>query len=229
MLENIYFWFKLNKNQSLMYQIMIVLMEEHKKARLGKNYIGIYDGGDSLVFDKPTWKKMKKKILRYISDSYKDLFSEMQEDYIIGLFPGRVDALCYLRKLSLAINIGNDVKNNVENKPEEVTFDRGIDHDEKYMIEFSMTNAGYSYQYNGYKKTQEKLQITANRFVLMTLIYYILSWVFPESKVLFSKINDVYSFIKNATFKSTSILLRIVFILAIWEIIKYFFKKATKK
>lgn len=225
MLENIYFWFKLNKNQSLMYQIMIILMEEHKKARLGKNYIGIYDGGDSLVFDKPTWKKMKKKILRYISDSYKDLFSERQEDYIIGLFPGRMDALCYLRKLSLSSNIGN----NKQTKPEEVTFEKEINHDEKYMIEFSMTNSGYSYQYNGYKKTQERLQITANRFILMTLIYYILSWVYPNSQDFFNKIDTGYSFIKNATFKSTSILFRIVFVLAIWEVIKYFFKKILKK
>lgn len=228
MLENIYFCLKLNKNQSLMYQIMIILMEEHKKARLGKNYIGIYNGGDSLVFDKPTWKKMKKKISKYISDNYKDLFFEMQEDYIIGLFPGKLDALCYLRKMSLSSNFDIKISNNKENVGE-ITFDRIVNSDEKYMIEFSMTNSGYSYQYNGYKKTQEKLQRTANTFILMTLSYYILSWVFPESNKLLDKISKIVLFIKNATFKSTSILLRIICVLVMWEIIKYIFKKVIKK
>ena len=71
-----------------MYQIMIILMEEHKKARLAKNdYIGIYDGGDSLTFDKESWKKMKKKIKAYITINYKETFSTMYDSHIIGLFP----------------------------------------------------------------------------------------------------------------------------------------------
>lgn len=220
MTESIYFCRKLNRSQSLMYQIMLILMEEHKKARLGKGYIGIYDGGDSLVFDKETWKKMRKKILKYISENYKENFSNMQDDYIVGLFPG-VEPLCYLRKISL-----EDIDSNQEDDKITITKNRNS---QKYIIKFEMTNRGYSYQYNGYKKTQEKLQRTANTFVLMTLIYYILSWVFSDSKELFTIIKNIYIFVKNATFKSTSILLRIICVLIIWETIKYTLKKLTKK
>lgn len=102
MIDNIYFRLKLEKKQSLMYQIMIILMEEHKKARLAKNdYIGNYDGGDVLTFDKESWKKMKKKIKDYITVNYKEIFSEMHNSHIIGLFPEDENILCSLRILDI--------------------------------------------------------------------------------------------------------------------------------
>ena len=116
MIDNIYFHLKLEKKQSLMYQIMIILMEEHKKARLAKNdYIGNYDGGDVLTFDKESWKKMKKKIKDYITVNYKETFSEMHDSHIIGLFPEDENILCSLRIL----DIGNGKVDNLKKENHE--------------------------------------------------------------------------------------------------------------
>lgn len=165
MIELIKLKYLINKKQSLKYQIMLILMEEHKKARLGEEFIGEYDGGNELLFDPISWKKMKKKIIKYISVNYKENFKRLNNSYIFGLFSER-KGLCILRKINLK-------QTNVEKNTNQISiFKLSEINDDEYNIGFSMTDAGYSYQYNGYKKTQDKLQYSANLFVFMTLIYY---------------------------------------------------------
>lgn len=216
MIDNIYFRLKLEKKQSLMYQIMIILMEEHKKARLAKNdYIGNYDGGDVLTFDKESWKKMKKKIKDYITVNYKETFSEMHDSHIIGLFPEDENILCSLRILDIGNGKFDDLKkeSHESDKIDEVDSDSYLS--DNYYIIFRITNRGYSYQYNGYKKSQDKLQRKANLFLLITTIYYLSSWVFPNYdsfKKVFLENLDLFR-LENSYFK--------IFIsIAVWEVIK---------
>lgn len=216
MIDNIYFRLKLEKKQSLMYQIMIILMEEHKKARLAKNdYIGNYDGGDVLTFDKESWKKMKKKIKDYITVNYKEIFSEMHNSHIIGLFPEDENILCSLRILDIGNGKFDDLKkeSHETDKIDEVDSDSYLS--DNYYIIFRITNRGYSYQYNGYKKSQDKLQRKANLFLLITTIYYLSSWVFPNYDS-FKKV-----FLENLDlFRLENSYLKIFISIAVWEVIK---------
>ena len=222
MINSIYFYRKLKKKQSLMYQIMIILMEEHKKARLAKNdYIGIYDGGDSLTFDKESWKKMKKKIKAYITINYKETFSTMYDSHIIGLFPENENILCSLRMLDISTSKKVDFKDEDDNI-DELDFDSFLS--DNYYIIFKITNKGYSYQYNGYKKSQDKLQEKANLFLLITTIYYLASWVFPNYDE-FKK-----SFFKYSTLlKIESFYIKSILVIISWEIIKKILSFINKK
>ena len=225
MIDNIYFHLKLEKKQSLMYQIMIILMEEHKKARLAKNdYIGNYDGGDVLTFDKESWKKMKKKIKDYITVNYKETFSEMHDSHIIGLFPEDENILCSLRIL----DIGNGKVDNLKKESHESDKIDEVDSDsylsDNYYIIFRITNKGYSYQYNGYKKSQDKLQRKANLFLLITTIYYLSSWVFPNYD------NFKKAFFRNLDlFRIENSYLKIFVSIAVWEVIRKTFTFIFRK
>lgn len=225
MIDNIYFHLKLEKKQSLMYQIMIILMEEHKKARLAKNdYIGNYDGGDVLTFDKESWKKMKKKIKDYITMNYKETFSEMHDSHIIGLFPEDENILCSLRIL----DIGNGKVDNLKKESHESDKIDEVDSDsylsDNYYIIFRITNKGYSYQYNGYKKSQDKLQRKANLFLLITTIYYLSSWVFPNYD------NFKKAFFRNLDlFRIENSYLKIFVSIAVWEVIRKTFSFIFRK
>jgi hypothetical protein len=225
MIDNIYFHLKLEKKQSLMYQIMIILMEEHKKARLAKNdYIGNYDGGDVLTFDKESWKKMKKKIKDYITVNYKETFSEMHDSHIIGLFPEDENILCSLRIL----DIGNGKVDNLKKESHESDKIDEVDSDsylsDNYYIIFRITNKGYSYQYNGYKKSQDKLQRKANLFLLITTIYYLSSWVFPNYD------NFKKAFFRNLDlFRIENSYLKIFVSIAVWEVIRKIFSFIFRK
>ncbi|WP_462422726.1 hypothetical protein ABF218_09945 [Fusobacterium pseudoperiodonticum] len=225
MIDNIYFHLKLEKKQSLMYQIMIILMEEHKKARLAKNdYIGNYDGGDVLTFDKESWKKMKKKIKDYITVNYKETFSEMHDSHIIGLFPEDENILCSLRIL----DIGNGKVDNLKKESHESDKIDEVDSDsylsDNYYIIFRITNKGYSYQYNGYKKSQDKLQRKANLFLLITTIYYLSSWVFPNYD------NFKKAFFRNLDlFRIENSYLKIFVSIAVWEVIRKTFSFIFRK
>lgn len=208
-----------------MYQIMIILMEEHKKARLAKNdYIGNYDGGDVLTFDKESWKKMKKKIKDYITVNYKETFSEMHDSHIIGLFPEDENILCSLRIL----DIGNGKVDNLKKESHESDKIDEVDSDsyllDNYYIIFRITNKGYSYQYNGYKKSQDKLQRKANLFLLITTIYYLSSWVFPNYD------NFKKAFFRNLDlFRIENSYLKIFVSIAVWEVIRKTFTFIFRK
>ena len=247
MIDNIYFHLKLEKKQSLMYQIMIILMEEHKKARLAKNdYIGNYDGGDVLTFDKESWKKMKKKIKDYITVNYKETFSEMHDSHIIGLFPEDENILCSLRILDIGNGKVDNLKKenhesdkidevdsktellekkayfNESDKIDEVDSDSYLS--DNYYIIFRITNKGYSYQYNGYKKSQDKLQRKANLFLLITTIYYLSSWVFPNYD------NFKKAFFRNLDlFRIENSYLKIFVSIAVWEVIRKTFSFIFRK
>lgn len=219
--KSLYLMCKLNKNQSLMYQIMIILMEEHKKARLGKSHIGFHDGGDLLVFDKKTWdKEVRNKIKKYISINYRENFKEMSLDYIIGLFPEE-NSLCKLRKIEKSTI--EDREDDFNDEEMRIKKDKK-DEEEVQYVEFKITNSGYSYQYNGYKRATDKLQKKANSFLLMTLIYYILSWAFNSSSDLFKTIFDVCSSMKIFLCLNVNEIIRtaliVVVILIIYETIK---------
>lgn len=219
MIDNIYFQLKLEKKQSLMYQIMIILMEEHKKARLAKNdYIGNYDGGDILIFDKESWKRMKKKIKGYITVNYKETFSEMHNSHIIGLFPEDENILCSLRILDVKNTTADDLKKIKNETPETNEIDE-VDSDtylsDNYYIIFRVTNKGYSYQYNGYKKTQDRLQQKANLFLSITTIYYLSSWIFPN----YSDFKESF-FNHLDLFRVDNLYLKIFILIIIWEIIR---------
>jgi len=74
-------------------------------------------------------------------------------------------------------------------------------YNDNYFI-FQMKAKGYSYQYNGYQKADQKLTKTANFFIGVTTIYYIVSWMFTFSQVkdFFSKtfiLSKVTLFFKN--------------------------------
>ena len=247
MIDNIYFHLKLEKKQSLMYQIMIILMEEHKKARLAKNdYIGNYDGGDVLTFDKESWKKMKKKIKDYITVNYKETFSEMHDSHIIGLFPEDENILCSLRILDIGNGKVDNLKkeshesdkiDEVDSKTEllekKAYFNESdkideVDSDsyllDNYYIIFRITNKGYGYQYNGYKKSQDKLQRKANLFLLITTIYYLSSWVFPNYD------NFKKAFFRNLDlFRIENSYLKIFVSIAVWEVIRKTFTFIFRK
>lgn len=166
----------LNKNQSLKYQIMILLMLEHKKARHGSEHIGFYDGGNILYFDAISWIKLKEKLSRLISDNYRDNFLKMKDSYILALLTS--DTELY------NLNYQETTSGN-------------------YILSFEMSDKGYRYQYNGYTRTQEKLQKKANTFIFITLLYYLFSWFFksPEIKIedffnsFFTMLNEFKPFI----------------------------------
>ena len=215
MFEKIYFKFKLNKNQSLMYQIMIILMEEHKKARLCKDSIGYYDGANTLTFDKKQWEKMKKKILFLLSENYKEFFKNMNDKYIIGLREN--------------IERESNTSNNSNNKDqEEKIFLKENIFNEEYYIAFIIYNKGYSYQYNGYKKTNDKLMITANRFVMLTFFYYVFSWGIDKKLEIFDFLKKVYFNTFYFLFGDFSISFKFILIYLFLRIIEYFIEKFFK-
>lgn len=160
MLENMKLKLYLNKKQSLKYQMMIIFMEEHKKARQGKEHIGTYDGSDTLIFDDSSWKKIFQKFQKFTSKGYKKNFIEdnSSNDRILSLF-STSNEYCSLRVFQTSNN--------------------------KY-IQFIMKDSGYSYQYNSYCKSQDRLQKKANFFIGVTLLYYVLSWVFKSPEITLS-------------------------------------------
>lgn len=190
----------INKNQSLKYQVMLILMEEHKKARLGNDNKGLYLGDNRLIFDTDHWLKMKKEIKKMVSESYKEMFLEMSDNQILQMMEGN-DLFTF------------EIKEYARGKP---------------TVIFEMLDSGYSYQYNGYKRSVEKLQKTANTILLATLGYYILSLLLDhigKFKTFFKMIGD---FLKAINIKSEiipTILLVIVGIAAIAISIKWILKK----
>lgn len=173
----------LNKNQSIKYQIMIILMEEHRKGRFNKEHIGSYDGGNILLFDNQSWEKMKEKICKFLPKRYTMNGLRMENQRIFGLFsnPGPYCRLTYVRRgrNNPPSTLGSPVDNG-EQEIEEIE----AGNVEDLYIQFEITDDGYSYQYNGYKRSSDKLQKTANNFLLVTIFYYFFSWTFlPLGKV----------------------------------------------
>ncbi|MGL4863092.1 MAG: hypothetical protein ACRC4T_08240 [Cetobacterium sp.] len=159
----------INKNQSLKYQIMVILMEEHKKARLGNGNKGLYLGDNRLIFDADHWLKMKKEINKIISETYKEIFLDMSDNQILQIMENN-DLFTF------------EIIEYVKDKP---------------TIIFKMLDNGYSYQYNGYKKGSEKLQKTANGILLATLAYYILSLLLDHHDKLVELFKWILGIFKN--------------------------------
>ncbi len=169
----------LNENQSLKYQIMLVLMEEHKRARLGiKPFIGNYTGDDFISFDNEDWKKISDIIKELISPNHKEFLFEI-EDFMT------MDEIVF----SL-----------IESQNYCYTFE----YDKKMEVRiFKITPQGYSYQFNDYMKSSDKANYInnkiQNRIMFLTVVivlYYFISWFKPELnlKEITSVINSIIAF-----------------------------------
>lgn len=222
MLEHVRLKLLIKKRQSLKYQIMILLMEEHMKARLGKDHIGNYDAGNELWFGKSDWDKMKSKIYDYVSKNYKEKIKISDISYIIGLF-SEDDEFCHMEinnidssKISISSNIqdGSSAEN---------TSDNNHSSNNIFNAKFTLTDSGYSYQYNGYKRTHDKLQMRANQFVLITFIYYVCSWLIKDPLDSFSKIFKWLWKIMSNLKIDISLIPTILFVLLVIGGIKWFY------
>lgn len=218
MIEKIKLFYFIRKKQSLKYQIMIILMEEHLKARLDYDSICTYDGGNEIWFDKQAWDKMKNKICKYITKNYKKKFNYFDDDYIIGLFSDE-EEFCRLDKNNIYnqnddINITDNITDNTTEKDKE----HHHNNSDIFKITFLMKDKGYSYQYNNYQRSGNKLQKRANQFILITLMYYLLSWLIKDPivvfKTLFEKVLKIMSLIR-INFEIIPTILVVIFILAI--------------
>lgn len=213
MFSKIKFTRLLNKNQSLKYQIMIILMEEHKKARLKKEHLGSYDGGNILLFESQSWTKMKEKICNNVSKGYNLKGKVLDNSKIFGLFtdPGPYCRLTLVRRnndsqiSSISPTSGTAPASGTAPTSEK-TIIPTLEQLSEYnffalsYIQFEITDDGYSYQYNGYRRSSDKLQKSANTFLLMTLFYYIFSWLFEPLK------QDFITFIKTLVFSSNNLI-----------------------
>lgn len=243
MLEEMRLKLLIKRKQSLKYQIMLILMEEHKKARLGFEHIGTYDGGNELWFDPQSWEKMRKKIGKYISNNYREKFKTSDSNYVFGLFSMEKD-LCFLEQMDEHSQIDNsnntktahtqdnddinqnehsqmDNSNNTKtvHKQEDIIINKYEEN--PFTLKFIMTDHGYSYQYNNYIRSPEKLQKKANLFILITLIYYIASWLIENPVEFFKKL---YVFLNDKIYINWNMIPTIILVLLIFIIICKFVK-----
>lgn len=226
MLEHLRLKLLIKKRQSLKYQIMILLMEEHMKARLGKDHIGNYDAGNELWFGKSDWDKMKNKIYGYVSKNYKEKIKISDISYIIGLFSGD-DEFCHMEINNIdssKISISSNLKDETElSSPKENIPNTQNNSNNIFNAKFTLTDSGYSYQYNGYKRTHDRLQMRANQFVLITFIYYICSWLIQDPLTFFSKMFKWLWKIMSNLKIDISLIPTILFVLGVICLIKYFY------
>ena len=152
----------LNQNQSLKYQIMLIFMEEHKRARLGLKSFGEYFGNDSINFNNEEWLKICNVIEKSISNNHKKLIDDIKnimtiDEYIFSLIENENYSYLFHYEENMDVRI------------------------------FTITPNGYSYQFNGYMKSDDKANKINNKIqklilILTTLmtIYYVGSWFKPE-------------------------------------------------
>lgn len=151
---NLYFkWFKINENQSLIYQIMIIIMHIHKMKRFGIFKEIQYIGTDSLVITEDEFEIVGNRIKSFLTYNNKDLVNKS------GINPLLIIAFEGSAKKSPYYEIKKQML------------------DDKKTIIFSMTNDGYSYQYNGYKKSEVRLQDKANLFAMIAIFGTSFSWL----------------------------------------------------
>ena len=167
------------ENQSLKYQIMLLLMEEHKRARLGINYIGTYNGDDYISFDIFQWKQMCEIIQEFVTQNHKNILFDYKsslDDFIFGL---------------------------IQSKNELYTF---VDDSSMNIKFFHLTSNGYSYQFNNYMRSQDRanqINITIQKYMMYfslgALVYTILNLIKKDITI-----NDILDYTFN--FKSIYVL-----------------------
>lgn len=193
----------LNKYQSLSYQLMIILMEEHRAARLGQEIVGEYSGGNRLFFDEKSWVRLKLKASKIVSYQYSQQMKDLDNDELLALMSHSEN---FYKIEVLKIN--------------ESACDGGI-------VSFEMKGEGYSYQYNGYKRSPEKLQRTANRILIATFLYYVVTIFFTfekiELKTISTYIPNILKTIPQNIYSYTihwNLLPTIIIFYIIWQIVK---------
>lgn len=159
---NLYFLlFKINDNQSLEYQLMIILMHIHKMKRFGIIDIGDYIGDNNLYLKEDDIKEVNNFINKYLSSNNKHMISFSENP--LYLFYG----------LNLKDNKRNDFYKI------DIKLEDDIEHNgnkDKDIVIFQMTDKGYSYQYNGYKRSEVRLQDKANLFAMFAIFGTSFSW-----------------------------------------------------
>lgn len=207
---NLYFkWFKINENQSLIYQIMIIIMHIHKMKRFGIFKEIQYMGTDSLVISEDEFEIVGNRIKNFLTYNNKDLVDKS------GINPLLIIAFEGTAKKSSYYEIKKQILN------------------DKKIIIFSMTNEGYSYQYNGYKRNEVRLQDKANLFAMIAIFGASFSWLVDKefinyksyvslirAGIIYSGIASVYFFRKKKLFWLFGI---IIFFLGLYFLHNYFF------
>lgn len=177
-LNQIYFkLFKINDEQSLEYQILISFMFIHKLSRKNIYRDVGYIGTNLISFNEEEFEKATLFIEKIISSIHRNNLNNFnfknKRLYFIGTL-GRINKGKYLKFWMLK---------NKENQNE-------------YYIK--MTSQGYSYQYNGYQKSDVRLHETANLFALITLLGGIFIWLEkPENGILYleTKKEKIYTLV----------------------------------
>lgn len=152
--------FKINNFQSLKYQIMIYLMHFHQLKRLGIIEEFSYVGTNILYVTKEDWRYLYTEISKNISKNYKILYKDYTEE----------DKEVFFYDIII-----EDINNS--------NYQVNLSLEEDYFLEIVLTDVGYSYQYNGYKKSEVKMQEKANYFAIATLFGTSFAWL--ESKKYF--------------------------------------------
>lgn len=169
--------FKINDEQSLEYQISISFMFIHKLARKNIYRDVSYPGNNTIFFTEEEFEKAIFFIEKTISTIYRKkmelLKTQKRKRYFIIGNLGRITKEKFLK-------FRMEKKNNKS----------------EFYIE--MTSKGYSYQYNGYKRPDVRLQETANLFALFTILGGIFIWLEnSENKILYleTKEERIYTLI----------------------------------
>ena len=178
-LYNYYFiLFKIDDVQSFSYQVMIILMHIHKLRRLGLYTEVSYAGRSEIIFSKLEWEKVISLIDNMVSLSHKRILEQVpiedRNDYILSLLDVN-EATTSQNFEEFETDIDN-IKNKYYVflvKRIEAT-DTNI---EQSYCKFIMKSEGFSYQYNGYKKSEVRLQEKANLFALLAAGWAIFIWL----------------------------------------------------
>ena len=196
---NLYFKsFKINDNQSLEYQLMIILMHIHRMKRFGITDIGLYIGDNFLYLREDDIEKVNKFIEKNLSYNNKHMIN----------FSGKPIYFFY------GMSLENKNKNGLyklEMKSEDKIWNNGEKNKDVFI--FQMTDKGYSYQYNGYKRSEVRLQDKANLFAMVAIFGASFSWLVDKNfinyksyaslikaGIIYSGIATVYFFRKKKLF-----------------------------
>lgn len=189
------YWFKffyINKSQTLRHQLMIIFMHIHYLKRLDVLDEFTYIGEDNFEVnaDKYDIDKLYKRIIFFISPQYKKKIEEsskkLNEEQKLKESPETSEVI---NALGLVFVILNNSQNNEKEPENEFKDFYEIKEDGEKLI-FSIKNSGFSYQYNGYKKSEIKLQSKANLFALLTIFGATFVWI--DSKELIGQIPQGY-------------------------------------
>jgi|GEM_PF-6873031 len=172
-LNNYYLRYKITPKQSLAYQIMLILMNEHYLSRLGLNNLGKSIGDNSLYIEKneENLKKLVDILYSFISNNYRNIIKQNIESYeeflifVIALINSIDSDYCMLKEETFMSN-ENDNKSSKK-------------------IIFEMKQEGYRYQYNGYIQKDYKLQEFANRLTIFGVYLTLLFWLYDKQYINF--------------------------------------------